>query len=911
MKRWWVFLFLMCMFVGFVSGSVKVNNVTVIGVDTSEEIIGGEINLTVYGEDYDEKITSNDGDEIGLVDFLNLNGVAFDCTPSNCLKGYKSSEEITDGKFVVPASGQKTIGIVVVGEKIEITGLEFKIESDFGESYRTPLSIDFFGKKTWKFNNFSNTLLPKEWGCYDWTKRKEGPKIGKSLYCEKISIPDTGSLLIGVDMIKKEDESTINEMNMTIYPGSEGSGSDTCEFYPSSGNYFCAIEEFFPADDYLVCVNAQGNTNYYIYEEDTDKNCGFAYSFRADPSIKDYAIFAQPVKYANFSFLKETEFNSGDINDDLIKKVNEFIKDKDCLSGCVLPISFSGVAQNVIISDLQLNYTARGELVDNAESIHDLEVSPVDIDFSGVLNLSLLGFKVSKSMNYIVRLSGDKLFNKAINILDLPQIKSVLPLNPPAGVPIRFYADVYYKDNSSLSYKWNFGDGQIVSTSVPYVLYTYENLSRFTLTLEASAGWGLTSKKTFDITTVSPEIAISFELAAKQNALNQIVSSINSSNFWYEKILLDLIDVTFFKNELNKSSVAKNNASTSQDFVDVAEQLYALNTPSSLNVEILDGSIFTNKIEDVNIDVVAIAGGKNYQGVASNYLDSILSWQNENIDVNFSDKKFMIALWNGEFGKSFSVYTFNLTSKAAEESYFVINTPLSELSFKKDVGAKSVENSTVIVLTGGGSSSFEFYSKEETPVSFFVSPKLSSIIIEDNIDTSCNYNSVCENQYGENPINCRNDCKPVKGAVIYFVLILIAVLILYTILQIWYKRRYEKYLFKDRRHIYNLLMYISNARAREMKDSRIAAILREKGWSSERVKYVIKKSRGKRTGLVEIIPIEKVKALFRNKKARDVQAAKVASGNISPVQMNRSNIVTGNRQQMGRNINKSGFQRRI
>ena len=32
---------------------------------------------------------------------------------------------------------------------------------------------------------------------------------------------------------------------------------------------------------------------------------------------------------------------------------------------------------------------------------------------------------------------------------------------------------------------------------------------------------------------------------------------------------------------------------------------------------------------------------------------------------------------------------------------------------------------------------------------------------------SCNYNLVCEEEYGENSINCRSDCKPVTEAVIY------------------------------------------------------------------------------------------------------------------------------------------------
>ena len=102
--------------------------------------------------------------------------------------------------------------------------------------------------------------------------------------------------------------------------------------------------------------------------------------------------------------------------------------------------------------------------------------------------------------------------------------------------------------------------------------------------------------------------------------------------------------------------------------------------------------------------------------------------------------------------------------------------------------------------------------------------------------------------------------------------------------------------------MYNLLMYVTNARVREMKDSRISAELRSKGWSSERVNYIIKKSRGSRTGLYEIIPFEKILAYFRNRKAKK-QIGKVV--NVAP------NIVTNNQQQIKRNINKYRSQRRI
>jgi hypothetical protein len=107
----------------------------------------------------------------------------------------------------------------------------------------------------------------------------------------------------------------------------------------------------------------------------------------------------------------------------------------------------------------------------------------------------------------------------------------------------------------------------------------------------------------------------------------------------------------------------------------------------------------------------------------------------------------------------------------------------------------------------------------------------------------------------------------------------------------WYKVHYENYLFGgDRKQLFNILMYITNARSRSIRDRKISQELKKQGWSVEKVNYVMKKSRGDRTGLYEIIPVEKIKIYFRNHFAK-------------------KKIATNTGQQSGRNINKYAFRR--
>ena len=99
------------------------------------------------------------------------------------------------------------------------------------------------------------------------------------------------------------------------------------------------------------------------------------------------------------------------------------------------------------------------------------------------------------------------------------------------------------------------------------------------------------------------------------------------------------------------------------------------------------------------------------------------------------------------------MYSFEVVSRSDSESYFVINKPFSELYFNENVGARKAGDATSIILGAGEEKTFEFYYKDGSRGSFFVSPRLSSLVTEADIDTSCNFNEICEESLGENPDN--------------------------------------------------------------------------------------------------------------------------------------------------------------
>jgi hypothetical protein len=91
--------------------------------------------------------------------------------------------------------------------------------------------------------------------------------------------------------------------------------------------------------------------------------------------------------------------------------------------------------------------------------------------------------------------------------------------------------------------------------------------------------------------------------------------------------------------------------------------------------------------------------------------------------------------------------------------------------------------------------------------------------------------------------------------------------IVWIILQIWYKRKYENHLFKNRNNLYNLITYIGNEKKKETSEKDIFIKLKKAGWNLEQIRYALKKFAGKRTGMPEIIHLEKI--LKGNKKTNN------------------------------------------
>ena len=70
--------------------------------------------------------------------------------------------------------------------------------------------------------------------------------------------------------------------------------------------------------------------------------------------------------------------------------------------------------------------------------------------------------------------------------------------------------------------------------------------------------------------------------------------------------------------------------------------------------------------------------------------------------------------------------------------------------------------------------------------------------------------------------------------------------------QKWYKRRYEGFLFKNRNDLYNLAVYVNNAKKRGLNNHEIKERLKKAKWDSEQIGYAMREYEGKGTGVFKI-----------------------------------------------------------
>ena len=838
--------------------------------------IKGWINISLNNEPGNSLFVDSFDNEISLTELLNLNSNSvYTCFPNDCQSDYSENNAETTKTFDLNPGEVKIIGIKLTGNNFESisTTLSMNILSTIGEAnfpqfYIDILSDDINGDKIeWLPYTSSNNFYNEKKGCYE--TPDEEIWITNTRFCEKIDVRIAPNVEIGAYVI--EDKGGNVDFNLDICDVNNDCGFCVANA-SNTGRISCIADyQINEEQDFFVCIkskNFNDNKNYSINSE-VNNPCGYAGN---EANERDFEIFARPGKYSapgEFT-LNNDEIQASGKNFDLKSGIEEYIGNRynnDCSNTCIIPIKFiSGEeSQEITISNINMDYVISG-VTKQITKVYDLtEIAPkINSDFQK-LNLDNAKLFVSgnfdEDITYLLKFNNEQIFSENILIKRIPKIVSLNNRKVIAAYPAEFVVKIetFGSPKNITEYKWEFGDGITSITSENKVTHTYSSIGLFELKVSITDSSNLISSKTFNITVSTPKDSVEVVLQEKLDNLNKINSQIENFQTFHKNSLNFILNLEEIEEKISGLQQKKLTASADEDYVAIMRDLVKLNIPESVFVTKSISSVgFYPDKNKINLEFLEDISGSIAWDKKSSYIDSIILWNFENINAEINSKEFS-TIYEDSTEIVLNVFEINIKENKAVENSFLIIPKFDDIVFKENYGEQEKSRYFYIELTGENNEKIEFSTTED--IDFSVLPAFISPRVEELVLVSGKISEIKE-RLSEQTL-----------AILVVVLITFIGLVAYIIVQEWYKRKYEDYLFKNKNSLYNLISYIENAKVKHIKAKEISSKLKEAGWSSEQVRYVMRKYVGKRTGMFEI-PLEKILNFFGKKEKQNIARRK-------------------------------------
>jgi len=339
-------------------------------------------------------------------------------------------------------------------------------------------------------------------------------------------------------------------------------------------------------------------------------------------------------------------------------------------------------------------------------------------------------------------------------------------------------------------------------------------------------------------------------LNSKIAKLNALKGKITSYNLFEQTSINSALNMDEMESKLANLGLDYIIADTQTKLNDVSVKLALINIPDNIAVTQTAHSIPTfSKSGNINLDVLEAVTNSTYEtGEENKYKTAIVGWHVSNLDVKISFNEFSAYYGSTQ---EFVVGIFDLEiSKinALDYSSYIFIEKINSTLFKEDYQEQEQGNYYVFDFAGDTEIiSFSTIANVDfTNLPFFISPAMTELGLEDF--------EYVEGEEDEKDLNLK---KKWTIFVLVIIFILIIGFMLYLVLQTWYKKRYEAYLFRNRNDLYNLANYITNSKKRGLDNSQIETNLKKSKWSAEQIRYALRKYSGKRTGMYEI-PLKRV-----------------------------------------------------
>jgi len=870
-------LILLCLIlISFVSASIDIGNKSHL-IDSSynkEDALKGWVNLSIENEDSTLLFTDSLDNSISLIDLFleSLSSDKYSCNPQDCDSAYETENADNSKTFEMNFGESKIIGFKFQGNLNGIDYVNLDIYSDADKSCSNQLELDFFSNNEIEFaNNKSNGNVTcntlKRYGCFDDSESTTEYFVAEepNMHCQEIEISASPGFKLGAWIDKKEDSGEITFAlfeKQGDYLGEEIARCEIPEEESGQKEYSCYVDALLNKEEknYLCVFSENQGTSKIRGYGPTSEGCASIYDGSYISNQFAYDFFVIGKQFGEIGQLKIRDLFGSEQS--LAVELWEYLGEKtnneyNCTKySCVVPLKINSYSeQEITIENISIRYgiTSGGETI--MEEVYELEEVPALISTKSFQKIELEkgNFTLPKqygNYDYSLNLGAKELFSEEIIIEKVPEILSLSPSTTITLLPTEFEVLVNELDNASIeSYTWEFENLSSETTSTNKITKTFTSIGNYELKVNVIDEKGKSSSKIFNINVGSPQLILAELLNTSKTNLENIENQLENYDDFEKTQIKNILNFESQKKLVNDLELDFETASNQDDYNSVMSRYLDLSIPESIEIGVNTGDIdFYLNADKINSEIVNDFQGGTYDSdLREQYANSIVQWNLENIDSQIKYKQII-----GNFENSKQVILefieFNLEKvNAVNYSFYVYLTELDNLAFKEEYG-QTIKSSVYQIPFDESEKTIKISTSEKISIGdleFFISPSLENLVLIKP----------------EEP----NNMKWALFILLMIFLILIGIGV-YIFLQYWYQTKYEKYLFKDRTYLYNLIHYISNSKNKGVEERKIIANLKKTGWKSEQINYVMKKFLGKKTGMMFEIPIDKLLDKFRKKK---------------------------------------------
>ncbi len=450
------------------------------------------------------------------------------------------------------------------------------------------------------------------------------------------------------------------------------------------------------------------------------------------------------------------------------------------------------------------------------------------------------------SYSFVLRFDNKEVFKEKVRV-EVGFDFNVVPRFALLGRSTEFEAITAQNISSAV---WEFGDGTSpAQLTGKKATHAYKTEGEFDLRVTLRSSSGASSAKKFKIIVGDAKSSANLTLKDYEQRISRVKTDISKLPEWIQESIktaldLSLVESTVTAARKNYNQKVDDSSTTDGEYVAIVNSLLGIEVPKEVFVS--NKGILPGDVGFANIDIKHLEMISGQSAEAENaVILGIVNWMTKNYEIT-EDFQTISARWDFEITQIGQVYKIVISKKDTTQSdyaYFVIDYPLTDIRFKTSLDAQGTDSGGTYIGFDGASapSLLEFViigNRAPDPINLgaYISPQLEKLDVETRQIRS---------RWWEDEEGNFNWNRFLLG----ISLILIFTFAAYIILQTWYKKYYEKKLFKNADDLYNLVNFIYNSRKTGTKDQVSREKLKEKKWSGEQISYAFKKIDGKRTGM--------------------------------------------------------------